>query len=450
MIKNYMLDTNILLENANSIYGFEDNNVWICGTTLQELDSKKTAPGELGYNAREACRILDSLRSEGDLVKGVKLPNKGKLLVEPDGVSSDNLPQGYSIDVPDNRIISSCIHLNATRCKRSHIILLTNDISMRVNASICNVKVEGVRNDRVGEVEYTGRRNVDTSSDVINALYREKMIDKDHIDAGDDPLKRNEFLTLRCGSQSALAVYYHDKIELINESELTLFGGVKPRNEQQKFLAWALTRGVSNIPLIIVIGPAGCGKTYMSLAAGLSQTRFEQDDTGAYRRILLAKPNTAAQDPGYGYLPGDLDEKMAPVLAPFYDNLEALLTAHGEEVHSQVKMQIDDMFDSGALEACALSYIRGRSLANSFMIADECQNASRTLIRDIITRVSSSALCVMGDLSQIDNPRLDKYTSGLAYAYDKWIDSDIAVTLRMDETASVRSKLAKEALIRMK
>lgn len=449
MIKNYMLDTNILLENANSIFGFEDNHVWICGTTLQELDSKKTAPGELGYNAREACRILDDLRTQGNLVKGVKLPNKGKLIIEPDGVSADYLPQGYNINVPDNRIISSCIHLNNTLCKKSHIILLTNDISMRVNASICGVKVEGVRNDRVKEVKYTGRRDVQTSADVINALYKEKRIDKDYLDPGISPLKKNEFLALKCGSQSALAVYYHEHIELINEAELELFGGVRPKNEQQKFLAWALTRGAENIPLIIVIGPAGCGKTYLSLAAGLSQTRFEQYESGSYRRILLAKPNTETQDPGYGYLPGDLDEKMAPVLAPFYDNLEALLTARGEEMHSQIKMQIDDLFDTGTLEACALSYIRGRSLANSFMIADECQNASRTLIRDIITRVSSSTLCLLGDLSQIDNPRLDKYTSGLAYAYDKWIDSDIAVTLRMDETASVRSRLAKEALIRM-
>lgn len=451
MIKNYLLDTNILLDNAKSIYGFEDNNVWICGTTTQELDAKKTAPGEAGYNAREACRILDSLREQGDLTKGVGLPNGGHLLIEPDGVSRENLPSGFSLDVPDNRIISTCVYLNKTRCTDSNVILLTNDTAMRINATICGVSAQAVRNDRAEVAAYKGRRTVETESDVINALYKEKKIDKDYIDAGEDPIKRNEFLTLKCGSQSALAVYYHGMVELIDEAELHLFGGVKPKNEQQKFFVWALTRGCENIPLVVVNAPAGCGKTFLSLAAGLSQTKFEQDETGQYRKILLAKPNTEAQDPGYGFLPGDLDEKMSPVLAPYFDNLEALLTARGKEINSQVSMQIDDLFAAGTLEACALSYIRGRSLIGSFMIADECQNASRTLIRDIITRTGQKSLClVQGDLSQIDNPRLDKYTSGLTYAYNSWIDSDMAVVLTMDETASVRSQLAREALKRMK
>ena len=450
MVKNYLLDTNILLDNANSIYGFEDNNVWICGTTIQEIDAKKSAPGEIGFNAREVGRILDELRTQGNLVAGVELPNKGHLIIEPDGVNRENLPNGFSLDVPDNRIISSCVYLNKNRCKGSEIILLSNDALMRINATICGVQAQAVRNDRVEDTEYTGRRVIETSSDIIDALYKEKHISKDYLDNDEDPIKRNEFLTLKCGSQSALAVYYHGMVELIDDKELKLFGGVKPKNEQQKFFVWALTRGAENIPLVVVKAPAGCGKTFLSLAAGLAQTRFEQEESGDYRKILLAKPNTETSDPSYGYLPGDLDEKMTPVLAPYFDNLESLLTAKDKEVNSQVKVQIDDLFASGTLEACPLSYIRGRSLIGSYMIADECQNANRTLIRDIITRTGHGSFClIQGDPAQIDNPRLDKYTSGLAYAYDKWIDSDVAVVLTMDETASVRSKLAKEALKRM-
>lgn len=451
MVKNYLLDTNILLENPDNIYGFEDNNVWITGTTTQELDAKKSAPGDVGYNARESIRILDKLRTQGDLVKGVELPNGGHLMIEPDGVNKQNLPDGFDISVPDNRIISSCIFLNKNRCRDSHIILLTNDVSMRLNATICGVEVQAVKNDRVEDTEYTGRRTVETSPDVINALYKEKFLDKDYLDDGGSPIKKNEFLTLRCGSQSALAVYHHGKIELIDDSQLHLFGGVRPKNEQQKFFVWAITRGCEDIPLVVVKAPAGCGKTYLSLAAGLQQTRFDQEESGRYRKILLAKPNTETSDPSYGYLPGELDEKMAPVLAPYYDNLESLFTSRENETNSQVRMQIDGLFASGTLEACALSYIRGRSIIGSFLIADEVQNANRTLIRDIITRTAKGSTTILsGDITQIDNPRLDKFTSGLSYAYDRWADSDLAAVLTMDETASVRSPLAKEALVRMK
>ena len=182
MIKNYLLDTNILLQNPQSLFGFEDNNVYLCGTTMQELDSKKTAPGELGYNARECCRILDGLRETGDLTKGVVLhtaaePKKcGKLYVEPDGVDQGLLPKGFKIDVPDNRIISTCLYLNQEKLREKPIVLVTNDISMRVNASICGLHVEGYRNDQIAETDYTGQTDITVLSSLIDRLYAEKSI----------------------------------------------------------------------------------------------------------------------------------------------------------------------------------------------------------------------------------------------------------------------------------
>ena len=205
MIKKFLLDTNILLENPHSMVdGFADNHVILCGTTLQELDKKKTVGGEVGYNARECCRILDELRMQGDLLKGIKLPNGGKLSIEPDGVKSEYLPEGFSLEVPDNRIISSCIHI-MRNSKRTPVILVTNDISMRINATICGVKVEGYKNSIIKTSGYTGHIDLDVPTEYINSLYADKsLILPEDIS---DTLLANEFVTLHAGKQSALSDY---------------------------------------------------------------------------------------------------------------------------------------------------------------------------------------------------------------------------------------------------
>ena len=171
MIKIFVLDNNILLANAENIYGFDDNYVCITGTTLQELDSKKDHGGEVGYNARECCRLLDELRGVGDLLTGVNLPNQGKLFIEPDGVKQEYLPNGFHLSSPDNRIISTCIHL-MKKAKES-VVLVTNDISMRINATACGVAVVAYKNDRIEESGYTGYTDIETGSDVINHVYKE-------------------------------------------------------------------------------------------------------------------------------------------------------------------------------------------------------------------------------------------------------------------------------------
>lgn len=234
MIKNYLLDTNILLQNPTSIYGFEDNNVYLCGTTMQELDAKKTAPGELGYNARECCRILDGLRASGDLTKGVVLHTSseaekcGKLYMEPDGVIQELLPQGFSINVPDNRIISTCLYLNQEKLREKPIILVTNDISMRVNASICGLAVEGYRNDQIAETNYTGQTDLEVSSELIDAIYTQKTIPFDPEEYGLSGIYENHFITLHAGDpQSALTVYKNGALSLLQIPPV-LFGGIRP------------------------------------------------------------------------------------------------------------------------------------------------------------------------------------------------------------------------------
>ena len=449
MVKKFLLDTNILLENPHSMVdGFADNHVILCGTTLQELDKKKTVGGETGYNARECCRILDELRMQGDLLKGIKLPNGGKLSIEPDGVKSEYLPEGFSLEVPDNRIISSCIHI-MRNSKRTPVILVTNDISMRINATICGVKVEGYKNSIIKTSGYTGHIDLDVPTEYINSLYADKsLILPEDIS---DTLLANEFVTLHAGKQSALSVFRNGKLNLIKEQ--TLFGGIKPKNAMQKYAMWALTAPAEEIPLVILLGPAGCAKTFLSLAAGLDGTyQTQRRSDSEYIKLLISRP-TAQSFEDIGYLPGDLNDKLFNLYQSFYDNIEVLLSGNSRDMedHQQVQTQMQDMFDDGVIEVCGLNFIRGRSLMNTYMICDEAQNASRTMIRDVITRAGiGTKLVIAGDPSQIDVPTLDKRNNGLVYAAEHMKGSPLCAIIQFDSGSSVRSPLAKEAIQCMK
>ncbi|MCR5734237.1 MAG: PhoH family protein, partial [Lachnospiraceae bacterium] len=377
MIKNYVLDTNILLQDPTSIYGFDDNNVYITGTTLQELDSKKNVLGEVGYNARECIRILDTLREEGDLTLGIELPNKGHLFVEPDGVSQENLPNGFDISKPDNRILSTGVYLQKKHSVPT--ILVSSDLAMRISASVIlgAGHVQNYKNTFVEKSDYTGHVTIETEKENIDDLYKVHALPDEAV-RYDKELYENEFVTLKCGQASALTVHRGHSFEQITGQ--TIFGGTKAMNQMQNYIIWALMQPAESIPLVILQGPAGTAKTYLSLAAGLSQTYVSQRrDEGRYYKMLISRPNAEAGDPGFGYLPGDLEEKMAPLLAPYYDNLETLFSGQNKEDRSQVQMQINDLFDQGIIEVCALSFIRGRSLSNSYIICDEAQNASQKL-----------------------------------------------------------------------
>ncbi len=452
MTKRFLLDTNILLNNPKSmIEGFDDNIVIICGTTLQELDKFKTAVGELGYKARECFRLLDDLRMKGDIIKGIPLPNKGLLMVEPDGVKQEYLPEGFNISVPDNRIISTCIHLTVTQKDRPAIILVTNDISMRINATACGVKVEGYRNDQIEESGYTGHIVKEVSKDKIDDIYLNEVM---RITPREQSkYVPNEFVTLKekNGKASALTVYQDGLFHLIKKQQT--FGGVTPKNAMQSYALWALSAPAEEIPLVVLSGPAGTAKTFLSLAAGLSQTYVSQRrKEGAYSRIIISRPSAGGFNE-MGFLPGDMKQKLDPLLAPYYDNMKILLSGSGKEKEDpeQIKMQMEDIFDSGVVEILALSFVRGRSLMDTYLICDEAQNSSRSLIRDVITRAGKGTkVVVCGDPNQIDQPTLDRRNNGLVYAMETMKGSPLAAIVQFDAENSVRSELAKEAVKRMK
>ena len=457
MKKRFVLDTNILLQDPTALLGFSDNDVILTSTVLQELDEYKNARGELGHHARGAIRLIEEARAGGDLTKGVKLQSGGVLYVEPNGVHGDYLPNGFSISVPDNKIIATCIYLtNKEPSNHAPVILVSNDIAMRINASVIlgPAHVQEYKNLVVNQDHsFTGYTDLEVPYEAITSIYQNgswvgKAAGKKN--QWNDSLTENLFVTARAidpegNEKTALTVYREGALRRIDEKK-TLFGGVTPKNALQRYAIWALTN--PEIPLVILSGPAGTAKTFLSLAAGLEQTYTSQRVRDRlYQKILISRPNAEAGDPGFGYLPGSLHEKMTPLLLPFYDNLENLLARNDEEM---TRTQIDDLFASGVIEMCALSYIRGRSLTKSYLICDEAQNASQLLIRDIITRAGQGTKIILaGDPEQCDSLNLDSHNNGLVYAMERFRDDPLAAIIRFSDEQSVRSALAKDALSRM-
>lgn len=450
MKKYYVLDTNILLQNPNAIFGFEDNVVVITGTTLQELDSKKNMEGELGFNARLAARLLENIRSRGDILKGVKLKETGgKLMIEPDEVSQDNLPEGFDIKKPDNRIISSCVGISK-KTKRA-VILVTNDIMMRITAAACKVEVQEYKNDQIKETDYMGYREINTTKDIIDEVYRNQSVSSEVLEIDENnPLIPNEYITLTDGITSALCVYRNNQINVLKD--ITAFG-IRPQNRLQRFALDALLAPAEEIPLVILRGPAGTAKTFLSVAAALDKTYREdyekQNSSTLYDKIYIGRANVSSDD-AFGFLPGELEDKTRPLLGCFYSNLEDLLRKGNREEDSQIQLQIEDMMETGLLRVFPLAYIRGMSIKNSFIICDETQNIGRSLIRDIVTRCGQGTkLVVLGDINQIDVAYLDKTNSGLTYLAHSMKGSSKCAQITFTERESVRSALATEALARL-
>ena len=375
MVKNYILDTNILISSPNAVYGFEDNNVIITGTTLQELDKLKTAPGETGYNARESIRNIEKIMTDNDADSSniFVLDNGGRLILEPDGVDPANIPNGYDINIPDNRIISTVKTLMSVNSNDTYI-LVTNDVSMRVNARVCDVNVESYKNDHLSsEEKYTGKTTIEIPYSIINSIYAEKMYDISLIKDKDlyeffNSLFENKFITLKSGTASVLTIHKTvagKKCLCKIPDEITPYG-ITPKNTSQRFALTALMAPVDEIPLVILSGAAGTAKTFLSLAAGLDQT-----NAGVYNKVLISRNNITLDD-DFGYLPGEMEDKMRPLLAPFYDNLESLIRGKdSDESNENIQMQIDDYFATGTVAVCPLAYMRGRSITGSFLIVDE-------------------------------------------------------------------------------
>lgn len=350
--------------------------------------------------------------------------------------------QGFDVNKPDNEILFTIIVSLSSEYEN---ILITNDVSMQVKAELLGIKTQSYHNLRVNETGYRGTKYFDiTNWQTIEELYKNgNYIGVETIpELKDEGFVENEYVCLKCGNMKAYTVYRDKKLFVIDPKTLKPCN-INAKNDSQKFALHALMAPSEKIPLVILKGPAGSAKTFLSLAAGVDQTY-----DGKYGKIIITRANVLA-DKDIGYLKGSLEDKMNPLLAPFYDNLESILRClnGGEkEANDQIQMQIEDMKESGILEIASLAYMRGRSLNEAFIIVDEVQNMSPLQVLTLVTRAGMGAKVVLcGDLDQIDAPNLDRENNALAYVSEKMKNSPLCAQITFNQDECVRSPLALEA-----
>ena len=430
MGSTYVLDTCVLLADPNSPLRFDEHDVVLPLVVVEELDRKKTRLDEVGANARRAIRLLEDLGASGPggMADPVGLPGGGSLRIELNGIRSDRLPAVLDPHTPDHRILATCLNF-----EENEAVLVTKDAALRIKGAQLGVAVQDYRADTV-EVDqiHSGVLEHQVDGDTIDRLF-----DEGKLEIVDLTGPINEFVVLRSGtSRSALARIVQSEPTVVVErmpTHVRAFG-VEPKNVRQAVALHQLLDPA--IPAVSLMGMAGTGKTFLSLAAALEQV-LEQ---GRYRRVSVYRPLVAVGRQEVGYLPGDLNEKLAPWMAAVHDNLYALFSDAGVEGANSA---IEELVERGELEMAAVTYLRGRSITGEFVIIDEAQNLELSTLKVILTRMSSDSKVVFcGDLSQVDNPYISPY-GGLAAMIEKFKDSPLFAHVTLERT--VRSPLAEMA-----
>ena len=460
--KIFVIDTNVLMDDPQAIYGFEDNIVVITTTVQQELDAHKDDLGERGYNARRAIELLDELGEDYPLdVLEFDLENSGQLRLY-SGTEEYLLPRNYKSDKPDNLILNDILCLK--KANKEEVILVTNDRSMRNNARPLKIKAQPYKNAQIVTTEkYTGRGELDVDDDIVVELKRQ-LKNADNADYGEFGVvielpegfvaHENQYFVLSSKEeeQKTVAQYHDGKFYPIDVHFHPM--NISQRNIGQGFALHALMASVDELPLVILEGRAGTAKTFLSLAAGMDSV-YDRKSRGrnhsdGFSKLVFTRPNQLS-DRDHGFLKGDLFEKMTPLLGPAFDNLEQLIAGETGEDPEQVRIQVEDMFESGMIEAMSMAYMRGRSISNAYIIVDEAQNCTRGQIYDIVSRAGNGTKVILcGDSNQVDNPVLDKRNNGLVFAIERMKDSKLCAQVTFDgEGECVRSALAAEATKRL-
>ncbi len=458
MKKIYVLDTNVLIQAPHALRCFDDNDVVLPLVVLEELDTHKRDEGERGANVREVIRLIEGLREKGDLTKGVELQDGAIFRIEKN-FRNVELPQDMVEYKSDNRILRVCKGLSDTR--KEKVILVTKDILMRIKAQLLGIAAQDFTTEQVvshGE-QYSGRIKVYAPEEIFKE-FRRKGVPVDAVYVCDEngqkqkpELYENEFVILH-GDQSLnktqMGRVDHGVIRKLDFEKAQPYG-VTPRNAGQYFLQEALMQPADKAPLVIVKGMAGTAKTFYSLAVGLE--KMINRPTGEYRRILVCRPNSQFDD-DIGFLPGDEQDKIGPLMRPIIDNLEQLIDSSEEERYSDEKEledKTDEIFERGIVQTEALNFIRGRSILKTYLIIDEAQNMTPAQAKGIITRAGKDTkIILLGDPNQIDRPFLDERTNGLSYAAEHMKGSPLAWQISLSASECERSKLAMDAIGRMK
>jgi PhoH-like ATPase len=425
MAKIYVLDTNVLLHDPESLFSFDDNQIILPLSIIEELDLIKRRPDDIGRNAREASRQLDGLRSQGHLAEGVNITNGGSIRIDLNGNKSYELLGGIDLNTVDNRILALAYHL--TKNHHDKVVLVTKDLNLRIKADVLGILTEDFYSDKVDyDKLYRGVSEVLLTDQEINGFYQDGFLEYQ-----EDGLFPNQFCVLKNPanpSVSALARYAQGRFQKLISDRNCVFG-IKPLNKEQKFALDLLLDDY--VQVVTLVGRAGTGKTILALAAGLDKV-FE--DTGRYNRLLITRPIVPLGN-DLGYLPGDKEEKIRPWMQPIYDNLELLCNEH-----IRPNASINYLLSSGKIELEPLTYIRGRSIPRQFIICDESQNLSPHVIKTILTRIGKGSKIVFtGDPEQIDHPYLDASSNGLSYLVERIRQEELSghVTLVKGERSGV-------------
>ncbi|MCP3143285.1 PhoH family protein [Pyxidicoccus xibeiensis] len=435
MRKNFILDTNVLLHDPRSIYGFQDNNVIIPIYVIEEIDQFKRDLSELGRNARLVARYLDSFRAEGSLKEGVALPHGGMLRVN---FTDRELPLSMAdSNLMDNRILAVAIDLMEKE-PETQAVFITKDTNLRIRADALGLIAEDYDAERVEITElYTGFTERLVPRDLVDQMYKQGA----EVELPDaDTLAPNQLVLLKDEtnpSHTAMGRFHGTKARLVPLLRSIKDGtwGVRPRNMEQTFCLDLLLN--DDIKLVTIVGKAGTGKTLLAIAAGLQKVTEE----GLYQKLLVSRPIfPLGRD--IGYLPGSVEEKLNPWMQPIFDNVEFLMNL--SRADKKAGRGYHELLDLGLMEIEPLTYIRGRSLPNQFIIVDEAQNLTPHEVKTIITRVGDNTKIILtGDPFQIDNPYVDSTNNGLVHVVNRFKSEKIAAHITMAK--GERSALAELA-----
>lgn len=435
MKKNFVLDTNVLMHNPQAIYSFADNNVVIPLTVIEELDQFKTSPDKKGMNARQVLREIDALIKKGAISKGAKMANGGTLIIS--FGPREKIPD-MDASLTDNKILATAWDLQR---KKQIVFFISKDINARIKAEALGIKSADYEKQKVEYANlYKGWREVVVTKEEVNRLYTE-----DKLEIKGYTLFENEHVLLKASndpSSSAICRYISSQSALVPIKKEFTAMGIKPLNVEQRFAFDLLLN--DDIKLVTLVGQAGTGKTLMALACALSKVMEKES---SYQRLLVARP-IIPLGKDIGYLPGSKEKKLTYWMQPIYDNLEYILKCSMTKKIDGLAtsdLTVDHLMNSDLIEIEALTYIRGRSIPDQFMIVDEAQNLTPHEVKTIVSRAGEGTKIILtGDPGQIDNPYLDANSNGLAYTVERLKKHKIFGHILL--TKSERSELASVAV----
>lgn len=428
--KKIVLDTNVILFDAFALTKFQDCDLHIPISVIEEVDRFKRDPGENGRNARQFSRFIDVLREKGSLASGVSLDNSETVIYINSDFSISGLPSELDSGKADNRILSTAISLQKQH-PRTSVKLVTKDINLRIKADVLGIKAEDYEpQDMSQEDLYDGYLEIEATSDKIDAFYKEKKFHSDQ------KLYANQYVIMKdIGNPNHSAIGRFSAVDnaiVPLKTSADSIWGITSRNVEQAFAMDCLLN--DEIMFVSLVGKAGTGKTLLAIAAGLHKTL----DEGRFQRLLVSRP-IFPMGRDIGYLPGDIEQKLNPWMQPIFDNVEFLMGAD-----KKAAGRAQELINQGMLNIEPLTYIRGRSIPKQFLIVDEAQNLTPHEIKTIVTRAGQGTKVVLtGDIYQIDNPYVDSVNSGLTHSVERFKGQQIAAHVTL--TKGERSPLAELA-----